>query len=119
MNLLVIKILVPVVGLLAVIGAGRKWRRRELPTGLFAGWTLLWIAIAVVVQLPQKTDVIAQVFGIGRGVDALLFLAVLALLLLVFRLYLRIERIEREITTLTREIALSKDAPRRGSGNQA
>lgn len=117
MNLLLVKILVPIIGLLAVVGSFFKWRRRELPTGLFAGWTLLWIAIALVVQLPQKTDVIAQVFGIGRGVDALMFLAVLALILLVFRLYLRLERQEREITTLVREIALLKDAPRRGSGN--
>ena len=48
----------------------------------------------------------------------ILRLAVLALVLLVFRLYLRLERQEREITTLVREIALLKDAPRCGSGNQ-
>lgn len=119
MNLLLIKILVPLLGLVAVVGAGRKWRRRELPTKLFALWCLLWAGLSVVVQLPQKTDVLAQLLGIGRGVDALLFLAVIALLLLCFRLYLRIERIEREITTLTRELALSKEAPRRGSGNQS
>lgn len=106
MNLLLVKIVVPIVGLLAVSGAFFKWRRRELPSGLFAGWTLLWIAIAVVVQLPQQTDVFARLLGIGRGVDALLFLAVLALVLLVFRLYLRMERQEREITALVREIAL-------------
>ncbi|MEK7072964.1 MAG: DUF2304 domain-containing protein [Patescibacteria group bacterium] len=118
MNLLLVKISVPIIGLLAVAGAFLRWRRRELPTGLFAGWTLLWLAIAVVVQLPQQTDVFARFLGIGRGVDALLFLAVLALVILVFRVYLRMERQEREITTLVREIALLKDAPRRGSGNQ-
>lgn len=106
MNPLLVKILVPVVGLLAVTGAFVRWRKRELPTGLFAGWTLLWIAIALVVQLPQQTDVFARLLGIGRGVDALLFLAVLALVLLVFRVYLRMERQEREITALVREIAL-------------
>ncbi|TAK04852.1 DUF2304 domain-containing protein [Patescibacteria group bacterium] len=106
MNLLLVKISIPIIGLLAVAGAFLRWRRRELPTGLFAGWTLLWLAIAVVVQLPQQTDVFARLLGIGRGVDALMFLAVLALVLLVFRIYLRLERQEREITALVREIAL-------------
>ncbi len=106
MNLFLLKYLVPLVGLIAVLFAVRRWRKRELPTGLLVAWTLLWVALSLVVQLPQQTDVLARILGVGRGVDVLLFASVVALVLLLFRVYLRIERMEREITTVVRELAL-------------
>lgn len=109
MNFFLLKYLVPLLGLVAVLFAVRRWRKRELPTGLLVAWALLWVALALVVQLPQQTDVLARILGVGRGVDVLLFAAVLALVLLLFRFYLRIERMEREITTLVRELALLRE----------
>lgn len=106
MKLLLIQIIIPVVALLALFSAGAKWRRKELATRVFLLVSIFWVAVSVVVLLPQSTEMLAQLLGVGRGVDVVLYIAVLVLTYLVFRLYVRIEKLEREITTLVREIAL-------------
>lgn len=83
-------------------------------TSLF--WTIVWIIALIGILLPATTSKIATLVGVGRGVDVIIYLALSLLFYLVFRLYVMIEDIRREITSLVREIALSnikkKNKPR-------
>lgn len=74
-------------------------------TSLF--WTIVWIIALIGILLPATTSKIATLLGVGRGVDVIIYLALSLLFYLVFRLYVMIEDIRREITSLVREIALS------------
>jgi hypothetical protein len=56
--------------------------------------------------MPQTTDVVAQFFGVGRGADAVIYIALIGLFFLVFRMYVHIEAVEGEITQLVRKLAL-------------
>ena len=77
-------------------------------------WSMLWIAVAVVAALPQTATMIANRVGVGRGTDLVLYIAVAALFLLVFRLFVGMERVERQVTLLVRHEALQAfDAQRR------
>ena len=58
------------------------------------------------ILLPATTTKIASFFGVGRGVDVILYLAVSLLFYLVFRIYVMIEDIRREITKVVRMVAL-------------
>ena len=58
------------------------------------------------VWLPKASDVIAEAIGVGRGVDALVYVSVVALFYASFRLYVKLEHVEHEITVLIRNFAL-------------
>lgn len=51
---------------------------------------------------------LARRVGIGRGADFVLYVSVLFLLYSSFRIFIRLEKTERCITTLTRQIAIEK-----------
>lgn len=87
-------------------------------------WYLIWITGLVGVLLPKTTTKLAGIFGVGRGVDVIVYIALALLFYLVFRIYVMIEDLRHEITYLVREIALQRSqrgsstlssSPRRGS----
>ena len=78
-------------------------------------WLFIWIAGLVGVSLPQTTTRIAEFFGVGRGVDIIVYISLAIIFYLVFRIYVMIEDLRSEITFLVRQIALqnsSKKSPR-------
>lgn len=69
-------------------------------------WTLAWLAILFLKQL----DTLLIDFGFsGSGINFLLYLAVLFLFYLIFRLRLKILDLDTKITRLLRELALRDD----------
>lgn len=69
-------------------------------------WSALWIAASIFILLPNVTSRIAQFFGVGRGVDLVLYASVSALFLLLFKLFIQHEQLERNITKIIRREAL-------------
>lgn len=69
-------------------------------------WTLVWLVALTGILLPGTTTKIASIFGVGRGVDIILYLAVSLLFYLVFRIYVTLEDLRREITKVVRMVAL-------------
>ena len=69
-------------------------------------WSALFGSSIVVVLFPRITGAIAQLIGIGRGADAVLYTSITLLFYLVFRLYIYIEDIRHEITQLIQKLAL-------------
>lgn len=74
-------------------------------------WAALFVVAAVLIAQPRLTVAIARFLGIGRGADLVFYVAILAGIAGFFATHARMRRIESEITTLTREIAL-RDAGR-------
>lgn len=108
--------LIQFVLLAVLIGAlAMTWRRsiQNVVTRREAlAWSALWIAAGVVILLPQTTTAVANVFGVGRGADFVLYGSVVLLFILVFRIFVTMERLERKLTELVRRDAL-KELPKR------
>lgn len=97
------------VSLFVLFAVSRVWLRyRDGAIGVLGTivWTTLWLGVIGFVWWPKITDMLAQKIGIGRGADALVYFSVVALFYGIFRLYVKMEFMEREITSLVREIAL-------------
>src|SRR5205814_962904 len=77
-------------------------RRGTLTIRPFVLWSLFWVAVVLVAVRPETTVVIARAFGVGRGADLAIYLALLLVFFLIFRLFARIEDLERELTKLVR-----------------
>lgn len=71
-------------------------------------WFLIWLAAATGIILPTTTSNLAQIFGVGRGVDVIVYLSLILLFYLVFRIYVMIEDLRHEITFIVRQAALQK-----------
>jgi small membrane protein len=72
-------------------------------------WILLWIAAAAAIARPSITMAVARFLGIGRGADLVFYCAILGMLIALFLIYLRFKRLEREITTIVRHLALRQE----------
>lgn len=81
-------------------------REKLIPTKTAAFWLVIWLVALIGVILPKTTTQIAEVFGVGRGVDIIVYVSMALLFYLVFRIYVMIEDLRRDITTLVRQIAL-------------
>lgn len=68
---------------------------------------LFIVAAGSSVFLPQIWTYAASLFGVGRGADLLLYITVLAFLGFVATTYRRFRMLERELTELSRQVALS------------
>ncbi len=69
-------------------------------------WTVVWLGAAVIVCLPGIVNFFADIVGIGRGVDLVIYISIVALFLLVFHLHLVHDQMEKSLTELVRHEAL-------------
>ncbi len=72
-------------------------------------WTVFWFMVGFVVIFPASTSFVANLVGVGRGVDLVIYISVLMLFYLVFRLLVKIDKIEKDITKIVRKVSLDKE----------
>lgn len=104
--MLIIQILLVVFFLFALVKVVGRWRAGELTKGGLVGWSLLWVAAGVVVVLPNSTAYFAKLVGIGRGADLVVYVALAVIFFIIFKLMIKIELLNKDITKLTRKFAL-------------
>lgn len=66
----------------------------------------VWAAAAVAIAAPWLVQDVAEMLGVGRGADVILYLFVLAFLWVSFSLYAMHLRVQRQLTTMVRHVAL-------------
>jgi hypothetical protein len=86
----------------------RKRHRGHLTVIESLFWSTLWVVIAGVAFLPGVLSWLASLVGVGRGVDLLVYLSIIALFYISFKVYDKIHRVEEEITELVRELAIDR-----------
>lgn len=70
-------------------------------------WSVLWVAGSIVVVAPQTTTLVANLFGVGRGADFVLYASVLILFLMMLRMMIAMDRLERKLGKIVTEIAMN------------
>lgn len=101
-----IKIILTLFAIFAWSRAFLRFKEKTINFKELAFWTLVWVATIAIVYLPGKATVLAKLLGVGRGFDAMVFIAIISLFYAVYRLYVRSNEQEQELTRLIREIAL-------------
>lgn len=105
---MLIQILLSLFVLFAVIKILGRFRAKEMTAGPLFFWLIFWFAVLVVVWQPNLSTELANRLGVGRGSDLVLYVSVAVLFYLIFRLTVRLEKIERNITKIIREISLNR-----------
>lgn len=106
---MLLQIIVTVAVLFAASRVLLLLKSRSISKGMAALWTMVWIAVLVIVFWPQTLGWISDVLGVQRGVDAAVYVSTLLLFYLMFRTNAKIDNTERRITELVREMALKNE----------
>lgn len=71
-------------------------------------WLTIWLGLIFVVFFPSITSYVADIFGIGRGIDFIIYVSIGILFYLCFRLYVKLDETQNQITLLVRELTLKE-----------
>ncbi len=85
------------------------WQKQKNYIGLneFLFWLIFWILAALlVIGLKFIDRLVADLGFSGSGIEVLLYLSVAALFYFIFRLRLKLEKIEKDLTLIVKDIAL-------------
>jgi hypothetical protein len=63
---------------------------------------------AVAVVVPDTTDEVAHLVGVGRGADLVTYIAIVAVLFVLLHYYSKFVELQAKVTELTRQIAIMK-----------
>lgn len=78
-------------------------------------WSALWVLAAIAILKPSITVAIAHFLGIGRGADLVFYCGILGMMFGFFAIYVRMKRLEGEITRLVRALAIRDAEEQRGA----
>lgn len=83
-----------------------RMRGKNISIGEFSFWSMIWSAVIVISIFPGLISGLSEIVGIGRGTDLAIYVSIILLFYLMFRLYVKVDAHNREITKLVREIAI-------------
>lgn len=106
MQISIIQIVLSVIALFGLERVIARLRLRRMGVLFGAVWCAGIAVFLLFVWRPDYATRVSQFIGVGRGVDAALYIAVALLFYLVLRILIRLERQEDNITRLVSEIAL-------------
>jgi small membrane protein len=102
------QILILIIISIIIYKAAKRFYKKEISAVLFILWTLFWLVVATINLFPSIISKAAEFFGIGRGVDLLIYLSIIILVYVNFKQYLRLNKIERNFYELIRRISIEK-----------
>ncbi|MEK6938487.1 MAG: DUF2304 family protein [Nanoarchaeota archaeon] len=104
----IIQILVIIFALFAFSRSILRVKDKEITLPEFAFWSAIWLGVMIIALLPEVMELLSRPLGIGRGVDIIIYISIILLFYLVFRIYVKAEINRQEITKLVREVAKSR-----------
>jgi hypothetical protein len=104
--MLYIQILIVAFALFAIARVVKQYKEGRLTRPLLAFWSCFWLGAAIVALLPDTSTIAARIVGVGRGADLVIYVSLIGVFYLVFRMYVKVEDLERQITRLVRKLAL-------------
>ena len=107
---MILEIIVSVLVLAVLIKLVIDLKKGKITLNKFYLWALAWVALAAIVFFPGIVFFLAGIIGIERARDLPIYAAIIILFYILFKISIRIERIEQEITTLVKRLALDKKA---------
>ncbi len=85
-------------------------QRKELGANEFIFWLFFWFLAAIaIVSLKWIDRLVASLGFSGSGIEILFYVGVVISFYLIFRLRLKLERIERNLTEIVRHLAIQEE----------
>ena len=105
---MIIQVLLVAGLVVALVYALAQWRRSRWVAGAIG---LASVAGILLVLQPEQANHLARAVGVGRGADLILYCWIVISLVASLNLHLRIQRLQGDLTVLTRELAVLSAKP--------
>lgn len=86
-----------------------KWKQNLLSLRDLIFWVCFWIVVGIIVIRPEVTSFLANLVGVGRGADLVIYLSIVLIFYIIFQITVKIEKMERNITKIVRTVALAQE----------
>jgi len=102
----IIQIIIIVFALFALSRAFLRYKDRLLALGEFLFWTVVWAAVIIVAIFPDIISNLSAAVGIGRGVDFAIYMSIILLFYLVYRIYVKLDELDQKVVSVMREYSI-------------
>ncbi len=106
--MVVVQVIFILFALFALTRVFVRVRKRELSHALGSLAVVIWASVIAFALQPEWLDRIAEVIGVGRGVDTATYISILVIFYLIFKIFVRLEKLEDHLTSSVRDEALSE-----------
>lgn len=104
---MIIKIIIIAFILFVLYRTFLRFKQKDITIREFFIWTIFWSLVIAATLVPQQTDRVAAFVGVERGADLLVYLSIIALFFVVFKIIVKLEKIDRNITEVVRNTAIN------------
>lgn len=108
--IIIVKLLSIILGLMVISKTYHDFKKGQESITMFLFWTIAWIGIILVSLFPEIVDEILN-FTKGQKIGAGTFfgMSIIFLFFVIYRVYIKADRIEKRLTEITREFALKEN----------
>jgi len=85
-----------------------SYKKKNLTTFGALLWLFFWLIGLVIIWFPELIGLIGGLMGVERSIDALVYIAIVYLLYASLRQKISINELSKEITLLSRKLALKE-----------
>lgn len=107
--MIIFKIIISLFILFVFVNLILQRKKDKLTTNIFLMWSLLWIAIAIIFWKPDLASYLAIKLGIGRGSDLIIYISIISIFYILFKILAKIHNLESQITKVVREVAIKNN----------
>lgn len=107
--MLTYQIILLIIGIAGILFGIYQFKKDSFSNMVVSLWLLIWLAIIIITLFPDLTTVVANIFGIGRGLDSVYIISILFLFYIIFKLYNMVEKEKKRINELVSELALKEN----------
>jgi len=106
----IVKVFSVALAAIAISKSYVDFRARMESVQMFLVWTLTWVTIVLVALFPSIVDIILEYSGSGRaGLGTIFGMGLVFVLFMVYRIYVKLERVEKNVTKMVQDLALKDD----------
>ncbi len=85
----------------------RQKNKKQINQNEFKLWLVFWLLGAIAIIFIKEIDILVEQFGFsGSGINFLLYIAIIILFYLIFKLRLKIAKLDKQLTEIVRKISL-------------
>ncbi len=100
------QLIIIILCIISLLFSIKRYNDQKITLGICITWDLLAILVIIATVFPQISMGLANIVGLGRGLDALYIIALFIILYILFKLYNMIEDQKRRINELISQLAI-------------
>jgi hypothetical protein len=104
----IIQVLILIFALFAWSRVALRLKDKSIRIWEFVFWSAIWLGIIIFSLTPALLQFISGVLGIQRATDLAIYVSIIVLFYLMFRIYVKVDKQGQDITKVVRNVALKK-----------